>query len=176
MQSQLQQIDPILQAVTLCVQYPEDSPALAPQGYKEKQDWEATYEIMLEQRGEFFQLFKNVAKLQPEKTTAFLRQQLEQKLTSQSTFQVDQIYLPMISNVIYGTNIFVGKRHRRKGVLLDYLEVRHKEKHSGCEFACFLSVKVSLGGKFIANIQGIDSRGSVNLRGDHSPISLDYRS
>ena len=91
LQKQAQQIDPIFQAVAASIQFPEDSPAVSPQSYKERQDWESTLEIMTERRYELLLLFKNIAKLQPDKTVDFLRQQLELKLTPQSGFQVSEL-------------------------------------------------------------------------------------
>ena len=86
-QEQLQQIKPILEAVAYCIQYPSDSPAIAPEGFREKQEWDETNEIMNEQRQDFFVLFKNTAKLSLELTANFVGQQLQEKLQSSSPFQ-----------------------------------------------------------------------------------------
>lgn len=87
MQEQLQQIEPILQAVAFCIQYPSDSPAVAPKGFRERQEWADAHEAMDEQRQDFFILFRNTAKLSLELTVKFLGQQLRENLQQSSTFQ-----------------------------------------------------------------------------------------
>ncbi len=88
MQEQLQQIQPILQAVAFCIQYSADSPAIAPTGFRERQEWADANEAMDEQRQDFFILFKNTAKLSLELTVKFLGQQLRDNLQQPSSFQV----------------------------------------------------------------------------------------
>lgn len=86
-QEQLRQIEPILQAVAFCIQYSSDSPAVAPKGFRERQEWADANEAMDEQRQDFFILFKNTAKLSLELTVKFLGQQLRENLQQPSTFQ-----------------------------------------------------------------------------------------
>lgn len=83
----MQQIEPILKAAAYCIQYPEDSPEVAPESFREKQEWEETNEIMNDQRQEFLVLFKNTAKLSLELTANFVGQQLQEKLQPLSPFQ-----------------------------------------------------------------------------------------
>ena len=87
MQAQVQQIEPIFQAVAYCLQYPSDSPAVAPDNFRERQEWEEANEVMEEQRQEFFVLFKNTAKLSPELTVKFVGQQLREGLQQASSFE-----------------------------------------------------------------------------------------
>lgn len=91
LQEQLQQIEPILQAVAYCIQFPSDSPSATPEGHLEKQEWEETNEAMNEQRQEFFVLFKNTAKLSLELTVKFVGQQLREHFQPQSSFEVNAL-------------------------------------------------------------------------------------
>ncbi len=77
---QMQQIKPILEAVAYCIQYPSDSPAIAPEGFREKQEWDETNEIMNEQRQDFFVLFKNTAKLSGIKGSPQIREKIADNL------------------------------------------------------------------------------------------------
>jgi len=45
-QAQLQQIEPVFQAVAFCIQYPGDAPAVLPAGFKDRQEWEETFQVM----------------------------------------------------------------------------------------------------------------------------------
>lgn len=90
MQAQLAQIEPIFQAVAHCIQHPDDSPMVAPEGFRERQEWEEANEIMEEQRQEFLNLFKNTAKLSLDHTVKFVGEQLRKNLQLTSSFQVRQ--------------------------------------------------------------------------------------
>ena len=88
MQAQLQQIEPVFQAVAYCIQYPADALSVLPAGFKDRQEWEETDQVMQERRQEFFVLFKNMAKLSLDMTVKFVSQELQSKLHPQTPVRV----------------------------------------------------------------------------------------
>lgn len=109
MQAHTQQIRPIFEAVAAAMQYPDDSPAVEPSSEPEKSDWEETVDVLTERRQELLVLFKNVAKLSPEATVAFLNARLQAALAPGAGFAVRSPpalrltkwtwCLPLVSNI-----------------------------------------------------------------------------